>query len=209
MGWIVAAAVIAALIVLLALPVRVRVKYGEQLLIRAWVLCFPYTIMNTARPKKAKKPKEARRVSEKPKKTKKTKPVAERPKRRLNIISALRLVRILLKKLIRWLGRRLRVNVKYLQLIVGTDDASKTAMLYAGICEAAGALMLTLRRAAHLKLGEIRTEPDFIGGKITIKVDVVVSFSPLSVLGLAFGAAMAAVKNWPMNKVETEPLKAK
>ena len=59
------------------------------------------------------------------------------------------------------LFRKIRFRDIYLDYVVGSDDAAKTALKYGGICSATYSLLEWLKAYFSVKVGEINIEADF------------------------------------------------
>lgn len=95
-----------------------------------------------------------------------------------NLKEKLEMILALLKLLYRETGGKLRLRVRRLHLLVGTDDAAKTAILYGVVLQSATYLLQWID--THLlridrRDGAMTVEPDFVSGKCHADIDLTCS----------------------------------
>jgi hypothetical protein len=119
-----------------------------------------------AEAKAAKKDKHKSEHTPKPKA-----PPAPKP----NIKENLSMITALLKKLYAVTNGKFRLRVYRMHILIGTDDAAKTAILYGSVLQSATYLFQWLQThfiPIRRKKGSMRIEPDFVNGKISADIDL-------------------------------------
>lgn len=99
--------------------------------------------------------------------------------------------------LVKRFARYLHIDVARIHLIIGTDDAAKTAQTYGIACAALADLIELFDHVLHLhyaKSALVRVEPDFVGGKIRLDVDLTFRLRICHILALPFGAVGDFIK---------------
>ena len=99
-------------------------------------------------------------------------------KQKMSVIEIIELVTLLVRKLLNHLSRRLKIDVKRLNVTVATGDAASTAILYGAVSAAAAGLTELLCTAAKTKLPDEKNGgvyADFTGDKTTVDIELVLS----------------------------------
>ncbi|MBQ2765512.1 MAG: DUF2953 domain-containing protein [Clostridia bacterium] len=94
-------------------------------------------------------------------------------------------------------GHHLHIKVKRLVIIIATPDAAQTAVLFGAVCGAVQCLMELLYNTMHVKLpsaDNIRVEPDFISEKIRSEADITFSFRLYQAFDILIRSAAAYLK---------------
>ena len=184
MWWIpVVAAVAAILALILFSPVKIRVFTANGVNVTARYLIFKRELY-PAPPKKEKKkkPKEQK---------KKEKPKKEQTADFSNVLSQLKELTEILKKLLVKLKKRLRITLRKLYITVGSDEAAKTAMIYGAVCVACDELLETMKRFLKFKIkgdDAVGVNADFTSEKISAETDAEFSMSVISALTIVLPA---------------------
>ena len=184
MWWIpVVAAVAAILALILFSPVKIRVFTLNGVNVTARYLIFKRELY-PAPPKKEKKkkPKEQK---------KKEKPKKEQTADFSNVLSQLKELTEILKKLLVKLKKRLRITLRKLYITVGSDEAAKTAMIYGAVCVACDELLETMKRFLKFRIkgdNAVGVNADFTSEKISADTDVEFSMSVISALAIVLPA---------------------
>ena len=184
MWWIPAvAAVTAVLALILFSPVKIRVFTQNGVNATARYLIFKRELY-PAPPKKEKnkKPKEQK---------KKEKPKKEQTNDFSNILSQMKELTDILKKLLVKLKKRLHITLKKLKITVGSDEAAKTAMIYGAVCVACDELLETMKRFLKFKIqgdNAVGVNADFTSEKTSADTDVEFSMSVISALSIVLPA---------------------
>lgn len=217
MGWIIAAAII-ALILLLKISIKVKIVGDTKLTLGIGIFSIPlfptkektlklsdYKIKKF-RKRLAKSEAEDKKKSNK-KKTKaqpKHKKIGASQSKSSDTGDSERDIMGLLSKLLEVVrvfasrfGHHLHIKVKRLVIIIATPDAAQTAVLYGAVCGAVQCLMELLYNTMHVKLpknDDIRVEPDFLSEKITAEADITFSFRLYQALDILIRSAAAYLK---------------
>ncbi|MBO4353908.1 MAG: hypothetical protein J5860_03085 [Clostridia bacterium] len=184
MWWIpVVAAVAAILALILFSPVKIRVFTANGVNVTARYLIFKRELY-PAPPKKEKKkkPKEQK---------KKEKPKKEQTADFSNVLSQLKELTEILKKLLVKLKKRLRITLRKLYITVGSDEAAKTAMIYGAVCVACDELLETMKRFLKFRIkgdDAVGVNADFTSEKISAETDAEFSMSVISALTIVLPA---------------------
>ena len=184
-GWCVLGLVLAALAVLLALPVGVRARWNGALLVR--VRLGPLRIQVFPIKEKKKPPKE-----------KKEKPPKEKERKKGGICleqivySAETLLR-LLGRLLRRFCRGLRVDPLTLHITAADEDPADAAILYGRLYGTLSALLPLLRAAVPIRNEDIVLLLDFDKPALALEADVGVHMRLFHVLLIGLAAVWGAV----------------
>ena len=190
MWWIqVVAAVAAILALILFSPVKIRVFTLNGVNVTVRYLIFKRELY-PAPPKKEKKkkPKEQK---------KKEKPKKEQTADFSNVLSQLKELTEILKKLLVKLKKRLRITLRKLYITVGSDEAAKTAMIYGAVCVACDELLETMKRFLKFRIkgdDAVGVNADFTSEKISAETDVEFSMSVISALTIVLPALAESTK---------------
>ena len=185
MWWIpVVAAVTAVLALILFSPVKIRVFTQNGVNATARYLIFKRELYPApSKKEKKKKPAKEQKKKEKPKK--------EQPSDFSNILSQLKDLTEILKKLLVKLKKRLRITLRKLNITVGSDEAAKTAMIYGAVCVACDELLETMKRFLKFRIkgdNAVGVNADFTSEKISADTDVEFSMSVISALVIVLPA---------------------
>jgi len=79
---------------------------------------------------------------------------------------------------------KLYVRLKMLEVVIATDDAAKTALLYGGTIQAANILCELLRRFSHFRCHSenLVIAPDFTAEKSRFRIHLILSIRPIHVV---------------------------
>jgi len=192
------AGIIAFFAVLLSLNISLRVVFDsaakENMRVYAKIGFYKIYII-PAKQRKEKKPRRVRRSRRATKSTKsvKEKETAEESKEGLGIPEIFNLVKetgmILLKKF----KKHIRVRIYKLDVILASDEAQKTALLYGSAIQSAHYLneFLGHNFKIYKKPDNIKIIPDFSQIKTEFKIDIKFYMKLINVISLAFTALMA------------------
>jgi hypothetical protein len=161
------------------------------------------------KPEKPPKPKPTKeeKAEKKKKKPKKDKKMPKKPQPVLigiDIPKMLEMVRNVLGAIFVKLFRYFRVRVKNFHIIVASDDAAKTAMLYGVICGYGDAILAILEKALDFKIengAKVGADCDYTTEemKIDMEIDISISLGGVfryifGIVGSALGGALAGLK---------------
>ncbi len=216
MGWIIAAAIIALIFLLLMLKARVKVKVDGDMKLTLGVLIFRIPLypgkektlkLSDYKIKKFRK-KQAKLEKEKSGKKSRKKAVGHKPsdsKTRMvevddsgnDITELISTIIEVVKVFFERFGHHLHIKLKRLVIIIATPDAAKTAVLYGAVCGAVQCLLELLGNAVHLKVpnsDDICVMPDFTSEKTSAQVDITFSLRVYQVLDILIRSAVAYFK---------------
>lgn len=204
--------VLLLIFILAMLPVSLNLKYRDEVSLCASVLGLKFMlypkekekvkISDYSKKKLEKKKRKAQRKRLKLKKkadSKKTtaKPSGE-PKRNPSFSENLQLIYGLLKACIGQASKYVKLKAQKIVINVGSEDAAKTALLYAAVNNSV-VLILTLldscKRLKNFKGSEIAVNADFVSGKCSADVDISLSMRVWQILKGLFAAALKYVKS--------------
>ena len=192
MWWIAIPAVLAAVIVaLLLLPVKLHITAHDGF--RAeWRVLFIRRMLYPAPPKKKKK-KKAKKETEKKKTPKKKREVTAE-----DAVKTIKSVAELIGTLVKRLRQRVRIKLIKLFVVVGTDEAAKTAILYGTIANACDELLEIMRRTTKFKDkdGAVSVTADFTAGSTDVDFEAELS---IDLLG-AIAVLLPVMKKYAENK---------
>lgn len=196
-GWQIFLLVIGVLALLLALPVRVWLRYDGQLAVRVSYLFFGATVV-PAPPKKekpesaAKAAKKAQKAAKKEaKKAQKAEKAAAEGEKKSSVDTALEymdMVPSLLKSLGRaakFLLRHITVKPLILRLVIAKGDAAETGIAYGKANQVVYTAYALLSQAMRLRRVEIAIKPDFLADEGSVYAEGILRVSPGAVLGAA------------------------
>lgn len=210
-------ALLAALVIALAIPARVRLSYDQGAL-AVWVRYGPIRLQIFPPKEKPSQEESADPSPQKQKKRKKQtrekKPPKPRAKINLDqILYSLETLPPILVRLLGRTGRGVRVEPLKVHLLIACADPADTAQLYGRLCAALSAGLPLLERAVRIKDQDIRLFPDFMGDRMDCIADVGVSLRPWIPVWAALRAGGSGLK-WflgfrrlasPPPAVETAP----
>ena len=168
MWWIAIPAAIAAVIVaVLLLPVKFRLTAGDEIVFELRVLFYKRTLYPA--PEKKKKKKGAKKEKKQPSEPKKKREITAE-----SAITAIKAVKDALAELWDKLRRRMKIKLILLRLIIATDEAAKTAVIYGAAANACDTLLDVLRRYMKYteKDGAVCVTADFTKEKTEFDLDV-------------------------------------
>ena len=206
MGIIILLIVLAILAVVLLAPIKLRIKYEAEPQISLSFLFLKYRILPKKQPKKKMSRKEfLARLFGKRKRKKKasvTKKASEAHKKKKSsasdILKFIRSASDFLKKILGSFLKRARIKVSKIDIVVATEEASKTAIMYGVISQAVAYMLEILDNFTTLKKsykGSISVVPDFTKEDSSIKLDICLQYCLLNASGLVISALIYVMKN--------------
>ncbi|MBQ0009579.1 MAG: DUF2953 domain-containing protein [Ruminococcus sp.] len=124
-------------------------------------------------------------------------------KEKPGVVELIRLVIGLTKKLTELLARHLRITLKRYRVVVSTDDAAKTALLYGGVSQATSYLFLFLEEEADFHIPEksdVDVRADFTAGHTTAEIALDFRLFVWQLFSILLGVAMEFVRRKAENK---------
>lgn len=120
---------------------------------------------------------------------------SEKPKR--DIAGLVETVFELVKVFLARFGKHLHIKVRRLVIIVGSEDAATTAVLYGTVCGAVQCLLELIYGCLNTKFvkdAEVRVEPDFTAVKPSALVDITFSVRVWQVFDMLIRTGIAYLK---------------
>lgn len=146
-------------------------------------------------PKKLKKRKErAERLKAKKEKKKEKKTLSEYHEKKKPLSFYLGFLKSNLLKILKYF----RIDLKRVNIVVSTDDAAKTALLYGTISQSTAYIIEILDKITNLKKTkktEISVLADFTSGKTTVDVKAVLSLRVFHIIKVLFSLLTEMIKN--------------
>lgn len=168
-------AVILLIIALLNLKASVVLAYKSDVTLKLSVLGIKFDLY----PKKEKKIKASRR-KQKGKNKKKTAKLSEKSQtedknRKTSLLDSLDLIKELITELIKRTNKRVKLKASRILISVATDDAAKTALLFAAVNNTLAVIIRYLQEAdklKSLKRSQISVKSDFISTKSSADIEI-------------------------------------
>ena len=188
-GWIIAGCVLAALALLLCIPVRVRAEYDGEFSASLRYAFLRFSLY-PAKPKKKKAGKKKAKEKDKKKKPEKEQSLADKLKKlKKDAEMVLDLLRSA-KGPLRFLFDGIRIRLLELRIVVAGEDAHKTGDTYGKICAAAYPLIFELRKIKKPAKQIIGIRPEFCSSQGSILARTELALTPwtavAAVIGIAF-----------------------
>ncbi|HQQ88822.1 MAG TPA: DUF2953 domain-containing protein [Oscillospiraceae bacterium] len=189
MGWYIAGGILALILALLLVPVRLLVKYSEDLSISGKWLFWTVTLYPS--PEKEKKPEKEKpsQPEQKPQKKKRKLMAEEVIDGFIDYVSRCRGgIRLILRSL----GiRRLRVD----WTIVG-EDAADCAVRYGRICAYLSSALAVARNFVRIQKVEFHVRPDFLATEEIFHAEAEARLTPLMALLGGGGIGLGLLMKW-------------
>lgn len=224
MGALITVLIILGILLLLALPFLVLLRFrftaneeeGAVLSLHIGPLRFPvyptppkkikrrhYTKRAIEKRRKKEEEKAAERAKkEAEKKAQKEKEKQESKKKKIHIRSALSLARFALRTIelfLRKFGGHLRIVIRELQIVIATEDAAKTAILYGAVCPTADAILrfadTHFRQVRIAHSAPVSCNADFLSEKSQVRICIDFCIRPWQLLDSVFLVVRRAVGN--------------
>lgn len=182
-GWIIFGSILLILILILSVSVTVTAIYDENPEIRIKILCFtivkvpadPKTLEKKKQKQRKKEEKERRKLAKQQKKAgagpETIEPAGKTPEETAKVKAPKKKPDISLEMImdyvrsasppIKRLFKKIRIRDVYVDWVVGSDEAGKTALKYGGLCTAFYSLREWLTTYFDAKIKEINIEADF------------------------------------------------
>ena len=131
---------------------------------------------------------------------------AKKPKMKLSIDMIMDYVRSASPPIKR-LFRKIRIRDVYIDWVVGSDDAAKTALKYGGLCSSIYSAQEFLTRYFDTKIGEINIEADFSAEKDDIFVYMLLKLRISTLLGVVLWLGVRVLKTYLKYNSRPKPAK--
>ena len=206
--------IFAALFLIGMIKASVVIAYADEVRLYVRVLFIKINIMPKKEPKpvrgmsKAKAEKIRKKLEQKAEKkrqsaaqkkqAKEEKKKSGKKKDPREIISIVQMVSSLAVAVIGRFAKHLRINIARIKLVIASDDAANTAILYGAVCQSINIFMPILEDVKNfpkLKDADISVDCDF--GSTEPQIDIKLGFSirVWQVFDIAFGALIALIKH--------------
>ena len=204
MGIIILFIVLAVIAVILLAPIKLRIKYEAEPQISLRFLFLKYRIFPKKQPKKKMSRKDfLSKLFEKRKRrasvAKKASAAHKKKKSSASdILEFIKSASDFLKKMLGSFLKRAKIKVSEINIVVATEEASKTAIMYGVISQAVAYLLQLLDNFTKLKKaykGSICVVPDFTREDSSIKLDICLQYRLLNASGLLLSALLYVMKN--------------
>ena len=106
---------------------------------------------------------------------------------------------------IKRLFKKIRIRDVYIDYVVGSDDAAKTALKYGGLCAAIWSLIGTLRTYMDTDVREVNIEADFSAEKDDIFAYLTVKLRLSTAIGCALWLGIRVLKTFLKYNKDTSP----
>ena len=186
--------------VLFSIPIHVVVEADSDVSVYARFLFVKYSLFPMK--KRKKKPKTAKKT----KKTKKSAPAkakkkdAAAPKKKKSKRDIIGLVKLILKlvgAVLRKFPKHFRVRILRYQIVIGTKDAAKTAILYGAVTGLSAQLFELLKKGTRFRIkkkSDVNVYADFLGEKIKADIGIDISLTLRGIISMLMAAGIAFVK---------------
>ena len=216
MGGLIAAAIILLILIILTLKLSVRVKLRDDVCLVLGIGIFKKKLVPSKEKEvrlsdykidrfRKNKYKQNEKLKKKTKSNKKASKKAqnkpqgaasgEKPER--DIMALISKLLEVVKVFFARFGHHLRINVKRVHIIVASEDAATTAVLYGAVCGAVQCLFEFLYNCMHLTLPkseEMQVVPDFTSEKIKAQIDITFSFRLWQIFDILLRSAWTYIK---------------
>jgi len=198
--------VLLLLFIISLLPVSLSLKYRDEVSLTASVAAikiplYPkkkkkvkisdYTLKKTEKQKKKASKKELKRQNQKY-----VKKTNGKPKEKKTLLENLGLIRELLGAFIGGVVKHAKIKTEKIVLTVATDDAAKTALLYAAVNNAVLLIVAFLdscKKIEKLHKSEISVNADFLAEKCSADVEISFSLRVWHLIKILFASALKYV----------------
>ena len=192
---------------ILSLNASVRVVYGSSkkndkgnMKVYAKIGFYKINIIpvKPAKPKKIKKTKPKKEKSEKSSKSKKDKPEKSKEEKKFTIPEIFDVIKNVGNTLLKRLKKNLHAKIYGITIILGSEDAEKTALLYGAAIQSAYYLyeFLDNNFKINMKTDGIKIIPDFSKAETSVEINVKFYIKLWNILKIAIVSAIKAVKFW-------------
>ena len=186
--------------VLFSIPIHIVVEADSDVSVYARFLFVKYSLFPMK--KRKKKPK----TTKKAKKQKKSAPAkakkkdAATPKKKKSKREIIGLVKLILKlvgAVLRKFPKHFRVRILRYQIVIGTKDAAKTAILYGAVTGLSAQLFELLKKGTRFRIkkkSDVNVYADFLGEKIKADIGIDISLTLRGIISMLLAAGIAFVK---------------
>lgn len=147
----------------------------------------------SAEPAAEQKPKKKKKQKQK----KAAKPQKKEKKSIEDIISLVKLLIEIAKKVLEKTWRYIRIKIERYDITVGTDDAAKTALIYGGVSQATSYLFTLLDETAHFRVkrkAPVNVGVDFLATETKASVQMDFCLRLWHILSIGLGAGITYLR---------------
>ena len=169
---IIVAAILLVIIVLLFSPVRINMKYHDQMTVFIEYLLFKIQIFPEKPSKKAKDTEN------------------DKEEKKLKIVSIEKFLRFMYRVIkfasgiLKDIGKKCTINLLDVNIAVGCEDAAQTAIRYGEVCAVVGSVIGIIEGNTPVKKHQINISPDFANAKFSLDLDIIISARLNTLLGI-------------------------
>ena len=160
-GWYIFGGIVLLLVILLLLWVRVQIEFGQTLCIMVQIGPKKLTLLPKPEKSEKKQKKQKKQPSDEQKKSVQPKEKKKFPFTFEDIRSALPVVFEALKKALRKIRRRMRVDPLEMSVVFGHNDPAKVAQMYGWANTAVWSMMPQLEELIHIPRPHIHLGVDY------------------------------------------------
>lgn len=184
------AAILLLLLLFLSLPLRIRVSAGEDIFVGLRYLWVKKQLF----PKPSKKEAPVSQTAETPQKPKKEKAKTKLSQSPKELFELAILLLGGIKKPVRKLLKRTSIAGISVSLVIGGQDAHKTALLFGNVNTAVYNALCALDRIFTLRVKRIDIRPDFCGENFKYDCEAELRVFPIAVLAAAVSLLPLAIR---------------
>lgn len=146
---------------------------------------------------RAEKKKQKKAQNEKRKSVQELAQAHKQPKKR-SLLENISLIKEILAVVLGRFSRHLRIKLTRIRLVIGTDDAAKTAMIYGAAAAGVACITEMLDNVTNIEYttdADVSVEADFLSERIDVDVKIEISLRVWHLLDIALRAVGAFIKN--------------
>lgn len=213
---------------ILALKATLKIEYRDEVMLSVKVLYFEIGILPKKKPKpldpskmtpkkyrrllERERKKEQRRALKKKQRAEKKQKKAQNEKRKSvqelaqahkqpkkrSLLENISLIKEILAVVLGRFSRHLRIKLTRIRLVIGTDDAAKTAMIYGAAAAGVACITEMLDNVTNIEYttdADVSVDADFLSERIDVDVKIEISLRVWHLLDIALRAIGTFVKN--------------
>ena len=203
------ATILLIIIFLLSSRIKIQISYSEDIKVIAKYLFFKKPVYPKQEKLKIsdykyKKYKKKLLKKKKKKSDEKNETVKQPENKKKSIVNQLKLLIYIVKKIYKKLFNKLRIDVKYINITVASDNAAKTAVLYGIVYQSVDYLLAFINentRIKQKKAEDICITTNYLTDKTIFDINLVFSMSVFSLLDIG----MKMTYNYLVAKYNSKP----
>ena len=203
------ATILLIIIFLLSSRIKIQISYSEDIKVIAKYLFFKKPVYPKQEKLKIsdykyKKYKKKLLKKKKKKSDEKNETVKQPENKKKSIVNQLKLLIYIVKKIYKKLFNKLRIDVKYINITVASDNAAKTAVLYGIVYQSVDYLLAFINENTRInqkKAEDICITTNYLTDKTIFDINLVFSMSVFSLLDIG----MKMTYNYLVAKYNSKP----